>query len=143
MYFYFMKTLLITLAVILPLNLLAQDTKEYRVTSVQQWKLWQDTIWVLTETEENTDYVCTASFDSTSLYAKVFLSEQEYHIRCWIDNKTINVDDFETTYAGKGELESNQRVVDIEFRAKYWDLTWLRVEEKDKRVILELVNRAP
>ncbi|KPL15109.1 MAG: hypothetical protein AMS23_01230 [Bacteroides sp. SM1_62] len=138
-----MKTLLITLAFILPVCLPAQETKEYRITSVQHWKLWQDTIWVLTDTEENTDYVCMASFDTASLYAKVFLSDQEYHVRCWIEKKIINVDEFETTYAGKGELESNQRVVDVEFKAKYWDLTQLSVEEKDERIVLELVTRGP
>lgn len=138
-----MKTLTVILAVFLPFCGLAQEMKEYRATSVQHWKLWQDTIWVLTDTEENTDYVCMASFDSTSLYAKIFLGDKEYHVRCWIENKTINIDEFETTYAGKGELESNQRVVDIEFKAKYWNLTWLSVQEKDQRVVLELVTRGP
>ena len=138
-----MKTLSIILVVLLPLCALAQDMKEYRITSVQHWKLWQDTVWVLVDTEENTDYVCTASFDSTSLYAKVLLRDKEYHIRCWIEEKIINIDEFETEYTGKGELESNQRIVDIGFKAKYWDLTWLRVEEADQRVILELQTRSP
>lgn len=138
-----MKTLSIILAVLLPLCALAQDMKEYRITSVQHWKLWQDTVWVLVDTEDNTDYVCTASFDSTSLYAKIFLRDKEYHVRCWIEKKIINIDDFETAYSGKGELESNQRIVDVEFKAKYWDLTWLSVEEEDQRVILELLNRSP
>jgi len=138
-----MKTRLIILAVLLPLCGLAQEMKEYRITSVQHWKLWQDTVWVLVDTEENTDYVCTASFDSTSLYAKVFLRDKEYHVRCWIEKEIINIDDFETAYSGKGELESNQRIVHVEFKAKYWDLTWLSVEEEDQRVILELLNRSP
>jgi len=138
-----MKTLFIIMALVLPLGMVAQETKEYRATSVQHWKLWQDTIWVLTDTEENTDYVCMASFDSTSLYAKVFLKDKEYRVRCWIEKKTINVDEFETTYTGQGEVESNQRVVDIIFKAKYWDLTWLSVQEKDQRIVLELVTGDP
>jgi len=138
-----MKKLPIILAVLLPLCGLAQEMKEYKITSVQHWKLWQDTVWVMIDTEENTDYVCTASFDSTSLYAKIFLQDKEYHVRCWIEKKIINIDEFETAYSGKGELESNQRIVDIEFKAKYWDLTWISVGETDQRVILELVTRSP
>jgi hypothetical protein len=138
-----MKTLLITLALILPLGILAQETKEYTVTSVQHWKLWQDTVWVLTDTEENTDYVYMASYESTSLFAKVFLSDQEYHVRCWIEKKTLNVDEFETTYAGKGELESNQRIVYVEFKTKYWDLTQLSEQEKDEGFVLGLAKPDP
>jgi len=138
-----MKKLLILLAVLLPLCGSAQEMKEYGITSVQHWKLWQDTVWVLVETENNTDYLCTASFDSLSLYAKVFLRDKEYHVRCWIEKKIINIDEFETAYSGKGELESNQRTVDIEFKAKYWDLTWLSLQEDEQRVILELVTRGP
>lgn len=37
----------------------------------------------------------------------------------------------------------NQRIVDIEFKAKYWHLTWLSLQEEEQRVILELVTRSP
>ena len=133
-----MKRIILLAFLLIPVISFAQEEKDYKITSYQVWTLWQDTIWIQTESVDDCDFSCHVHFDSLGLWGKFVLEKKIYHVYSELERKEIDVDNFTTTYYGKGKLVYENSDIEVIYWEKMFDLYAIRIELDDKQVVFQI-----